>query len=872
MTELGRESQNATHRHPLGKRVPTVHDRTGPDELFDRFLEYVKEKNLDLYPAQEEAILGLFSGHNIILNTPTGSGKSLVATALNFLSLSQGRRSIYTCPIKALVNEKFLALCAEFGADQVGMITGDATVNGSARILCCTAEILANFALASGEDPELHDIIMDEFHYYSDRDRGVAWQIPLLLLPKSRFLLMSATFGNTEPFEKYLSDLTRIKTVVVTSDDRPVPLNYEYRETLLHETIRDLMTKGKYPIYLVNFTQRECAEEAQNLMSEDLSSKEDKQKINAFLSGFKFSSPYGKDIQRLLRHGIGIHHAGLLPKYRLLVEQLSQRGLLKVICGTDTLGVGVNVPIRTVIFTKLCKFSGEKVAILSVRDFKQISGRAGRRGFDTEGTVVVQAPEHIVENLRQESKAAGDPKKIKKLVKKKPPEKGYVAWDIQTFNRLISSPAEPLNSSFKLSYGMLLQVLSRPTEGCKAMRRLIRDSHETPKTKLALKKSAFQMFRALHERQIIKFEYTLSSRDKQVIIDEELQTDFSLNQSLSLYLLDTLKVLDPTSSDYAVDVLTLVESIIENPDIILRRQLDKLSTLKMAELKAEGVEYEQRIEELQKLEYPKPNRDFIYDTYNRFSARHPWVGQENIRPKSIARDMYETFQSFDDYIKEFGLQRSEGLLLRYLSDVYKVLIQTVPETNRTEDLDILMEYIGSAIRGIDSSLVDEWEKIRAGGMLPSNHKKTEVPAFEEAYDITRNKKEFFVKIRNEVFRHVKFFATKNFGAAALALSNGEFEETPETIKSLEKWLESQWLDFYSESREIITDRRARSSTFFQLTELTDSSGWSVSQIIFDSEEINDWEIQFLIDKKKSIASNTVSLSISKIGPIGSFAT
>ncbi|RZA20532.1 MAG: DEAD/DEAH box helicase, partial [Proteobacteria bacterium] len=363
-------------------------------ELLDSFLDFVKERGVELYEAQEEAILALFDGGNVVLNTPTGSGKSLVATALHFLSMAQGRRSVYTCPIKALVNEKFLALCQDFGADNVGMITGDATVNRNAPILCCTAEILSNIALSEGADAMVDDVIMDEFHYYSDRDRGVAWQIPLLTMPKARFLLMSATFGNTDFFEDVLKKLTGKPTSVVKSTQRPVPLDFEFRDSPLHETIRKVVGEGKTPVYLVNFTQREAAEEAQNLMSMDFASKEEKQAISAALTNVKFSSPYGKEVQRLLKHGIGLHHAGLLPKYRLLVEKLAQQGLLKIISGTDTLGVGVNVPIRSVLFTKLCKFDGSKSTILSVRDFHQISGRAGRKGFDDRGSVIAQVPEH----------------------------------------------------------------------------------------------------------------------------------------------------------------------------------------------------------------------------------------------------------------------------------------------------------------------------------------------------------------------------------------------------------------------------------------------------------------------------------------------
>ena len=198
------------------------------DALLGCFLHYVESRGLALYPAQEAAILEIFEGKNLILNTPTGSGKSLVATALHFMSLAQGRRSVYTCPIKALVNEKWLALCHEFGAQNVGLSTGDATVNRDAPILCCTAEILANMALSDGEQAFAHDVVMDEFHYYSDRERGVAWQVPLLILRKTRFLLMSATLGDTDFFEGELTRLNGRPTATVKSTIRPVPLGFTY--------------------------------------------------------------------------------------------------------------------------------------------------------------------------------------------------------------------------------------------------------------------------------------------------------------------------------------------------------------------------------------------------------------------------------------------------------------------------------------------------------------------------------------------------------------------------------------------------------------------------------------------------------------------
>src|SRR5512143_716889 len=230
------------------------------DVLLGRFLEYAENRQLTLYPAQESAILELFEEKNVILNTPTGSGKSLVATALHFKALAEGKRSVYTCPIKALVNEKWLALCREFGPDNVGLSTGDASVNRDAPILCCTAEILANIALREGPAADVQEVIMDEFHYYADRERGVAWQVPLLTLPQARFLLMSATLGDTTFFEEALTRLNGRSTVTVASKERPVPLEFAFSELPLATTLENLIAQHKAPVYVVHFTQLEAAQ------------------------------------------------------------------------------------------------------------------------------------------------------------------------------------------------------------------------------------------------------------------------------------------------------------------------------------------------------------------------------------------------------------------------------------------------------------------------------------------------------------------------------------------------------------------------------------------------------------------------------------
>lgn len=853
---------------PLKNLLPNsgALDPSADADLLDRFLSYVQGRKVELYPAQEEAILSLYDGANVILNTPTGSGKSLVATALHFQSVATGRRSFYTCPIKALVNEKFLALCNDFGPELVGMMTGDAAVNAKAPIICCTAEILANMALRDGALAPVDDVIMDEFHYYSDRERGVAWQIPLLTLKRARFLLMSATLGDVSSFERGLTTLTGRPTSVIRSSQRPVPLSYSYSETPLHEAVMDLVRAGKAPVYLVSFTQREAAEEAQNLLSIDFCTKDEKKAIADALVGARFTSPYGKEMQKLLRHGVGLHHAGLLPKYRIIVERLAQKGLLKVICGTDTLGVGVNIPIRTVLFSKLCKFDGEKTTLLTVRDFQQIAGRAGRKGFDDQGSVVVQAPEHHIENLRQEQKAANDPKKLKKLVKKKPPEKGFVNWTKESFEKLISSEPEALQSRFLVNHGMLLNVMTRPIDkdgrdGCDAMRQLIRDCHDHAGAKQRHFKLAWQMFRSLTERKIIEFIDVPGRRKKGLRVNVDLQEDFSLHQALSLYLVDTVKLVDPYSPDYALDILTLGEAIAENPDLILRKQLDRIKSAKMLELKMAGVEYEERLAELEKLEYPKPNREFIYDTFNAFAASHPWIGQENIRPKSIVREMYEGFMSFTEYVREYDLQRSEGLLLRYLSEVYKILVQTVPATAKDDEMQAIIDYLGGMIRGIDSSLLDEWEKLRnPAWQAPAQGEEQPGSA-----DITANVREFTAAIRNESFHFIKALKAQQYEVVAEVL----LENDPTSVWTA-ALLEDAMNAYYSDHQGPLIDRSARHPQHLRITSQPSAPGhWQASQILVDAEGHNDWALDFQVDLEASRQRGKPVLNLTRIAALGS---
>lgn len=829
---------------PLGNRLRLLFARESTrDAILAQFLDYVSEIGLSLYPAQEEALLELAAGKHVILGTPTGSGKSLVAVALHFQALAEGQVSFYTAPTKALVNEKFFALCEAFGPERVGLLTGDASVNPEAKVICCTAEILSNLALRQ-DDLGVGYVVMDEFHYYGDRERGVAWQIPLITLRDSVFLLMSATLGDTYEIAKRLEAFSNRVVATVHGTMRPVPLTFEYRETPLNETIEDLLKASEAPIYLVNFTQRDCAERAQNLTSIQICSKEERQAIADELEGVRFDTPYGKEFVRLIRHGIGVHHAGLLPKYRRIVERLSQKGLIKVISGTDTLGVGVNIPIRTVLFTQLYKFDGEKTALLSAREFHQISGRAGRKGFDDHGRVVVQAPEWVIANKRIAAKIEANPNLKNKLVKRRPPT-GGVVWDRSRFERLRASPPEPLTPQFTVTHGMLIHLLQggsdEPGGGFRRLLDLIQRSHTSDAEKRRLRKLSVVLFRTLVQAGIIELYYQPGRRGPQVRVREGLQSDFSLNHTLSLYLVETLPLLDRHSEWYALNVISLVEAILENPKAILFRQIDRLKGELVARLKADGVEYEERMAELEKVEHPKPNADFIYETFNAFAARHPWVGGEDIHPKSIAREMVERCQTFNEYVQEYGLARSEGLLLRHLTQAYKTALQTVPPEFWTDEFEDVLAFLFGLVRRTDASLLAEWELLVDGTIRQPSAVQSSQPVRPRS--IIDDQRAFAARVRSELHLLLKSLSIRDYETAVTLVHQSE--ENSWTAPSIEDAMNA----YFAAHTAVDLTPRARLANNTVLRE-EEPRRWSARQKIIDPDGEEDWFLDCVVDLRK----------------------
>ncbi|MGB7240353.1 MAG: DUF3516 domain-containing protein [Rhodococcus sp. (in: high G+C Gram-positive bacteria)] len=814
--------------------APTTDEAQDPDALFEIFTAWTVERGLTLYPAQEEALIELVSGSNVILATPTGSGKSMVAVGAHFAAMAAGKRTFYTAPIKALVSEKFFALCDIFGAQNVGMMTGDASVNSGAPIICATAEIVANLALRQGADSDMGQVVMDEFHYYSEPDRGWAWQVPLIELPNAQFLLMSATLGDVSLFRDDLTRRTGRATTVVSGSERPVPLMFSYVTTPIGETIEELVSTHLAPVYVVHFTQASALERAQALTSVNVASKDEKAQIADAIGQFRFTTGFGKTLSRLVRHGIGVHHAGMLPKYRRLVEKLAQDGLLKVICGTDTLGVGINVPIRTVLFTGLTKYDGIRTRQLRAREFHQIAGRAGRAGYDTLGTVVVEAPEHDIENARLVAKAGDDPKKLKRVQRKKAPD-GFVSWGEPTFERIVAASPEPLSSRFSVSNAMLLNVIARPGNCFVAMRHLLEDNHETRPAQRKHILRAITLYRGLVAAGIVEQLPEPDADGRHARLTMDLQPDFALNQPLSPFALASFELLDADSPTHALDVVSIIESTLDDPRQILMAQQHAARGEAVSQMKADGIEYDERMELLEEVTWPKPLAELLVPAFEIYRGGHPWLNEVALSPKSVVRDMIERAMTFAELISHYGLTRSEGLVLRYLADAYRALRQTVPPEARTEEVQDITEWLGELVRQVDSSLLDEWENLTDPGEEPEA--RPEAYGGDTPRPITANPRAFRVLVRNAMFKRIELAAAGRWDDL------DDLDDGPDWEVELEP--------FFAEYGEIGTGPSARGPALFELTVGRETT--SVRQIIEDPDGDQGWALGATIDLDESNA-------------------
>ena len=810
------------------------------DEAFERFLTWCDERGITLWDHQEEALMDLAAGDHVILGTPTGSGKSLVALGMLFMAMAQGHRAYYTAPIKALVSEKFFDLVDVLGRDNVGMITGDTHINTAAPVICCTAEILANQALREGDDADVGCVAMDEFHFFADPDRGWAWQVPLLTLPHTQFMLMSATLGDVTQIAGALETRTNRTVDQVVDAPRPVPLTFEYVDTALEGTVELALRRGEAPLYIVHFSQDAALATAQSLANFGIASKEQREAIKEAAKGTRFTTAFGKILKRLLGCGVGVHHAGMLPRYRLLVERLAQQGLLPVICGTDTLGVGINVPIHTVVLTALTKFDGHKMRRLRAREFHQIAGRAGRAGFDSEGMVIAEAPEHEIENAKLVAKAGNDPKKLRKIKRKKPPE-GFVTWNQQTFERLTEAQPETLKPRLRVTHSMVLSMVEQGGDAREHVHELIEASLQTPEEKLALEARADEIFATLIDSGVVvrtevppedgapadaepAWDYALTV---------DLPEDFALDQPLSPFLLAALELLDPESETYTWDLISMVEATLEDPKQVLRAQERAARDRAMAEMKADGVEYEERLERIAEVTYPKPLEDELEAAFAQYCEKVPWANDYALSPKSVLRDMLETASDFKGYIQRYGIARSEGILLRYLAEAFRSLDRTVPVAKRNDQLNDIISWLGFVVRSVDSSLVDEWAAAGDPAALDA------VPP-SAADAVVADRRGVTLLVRNALMLRVRLAAT------------GHIEQLGE-LDGAWGMTEHRWqtaLDAYHEEHEeILLDADARSSACLAIDERDEASAhvWHVHQIFHDEDADHDFGIMADVD-------------------------
>jgi len=828
------QTQVVTSPTALMAGIPTD---ASADAVYDAFASWAEGRGFTLYPAQDEAVMELVSGANVVLSTPTGTGKSLVAVAAHAACLAAGGRSYYTAPIKALVSEKFFALVDIFGAENVGMVTGDSSVNPDAPIVCCTAEILANLALRLGPDAPVDQVVMDEFHYYGDPDRGGAWQVPLLTLPRAQFLLMSATLGDVTAIADDLSRRTGRPTALVTGVERPVPLHFSYERRPVHEVLAALLENRESPVYIVHFSQAAALERAQALSSVKIATREQRDAIAEAIGGFRFTTGFGKTLSRLVRSGIGVHHAGMLPRYRRLVETLAQRGLLRVICGTDTLGVGINVPIRTVLLTALSKFDGTKMRQLTAREFHQVAGRAGRAGYDPYGNVVVMAPEWEIENAVALAKAGDDPAKRKKIVRKKAPT-GVVNWGEGSFERLITAVPEPLEPRLQLTAAMLINVIGRGGDVFGNVRSLVFDNHESRPRRYELARRAIAIFRTLVTAGIV-----VSDADG-IRLTVDLQPNFALNQPLSPFALAAIGLLSPDDAEtgtghYALDVVSVIEATLDDPRAILNQQEYLARGEAVGAMKREGIEYDERMALLEDITYPKPLADLLAQAFEVFASGQPWVRDFELSPKSVVRDMFERAMTFGEYVSQYQLGRSEGLVLRYLSDAYRAIRQTVPAEARTDELMDVIEWLGELVRQVDSSLVDEWEALVHPADDPTAPVVPPAPP-----SVLTNRRAFTVLVRNELFRRVQLAARQDDDALVALDPDADW---PAALDA-----------YFEEHDEILTGGPARSPRLVEIDESDAASAgvWRVEQVIDDPAGDHDWRIRAEVDLDASVESGT----------------
>jgi hypothetical protein len=436
-------------------------------EFYERFFI---DRGLEPYPVQERAIERIFRGESVLVTVPTGTGKTLMAKAGIHKALREGKRAIYTTPLRALTEEKFRELVEDFGEPNVGFATGDYRVRPEAPVQVLVAEILWNRIFGDRAVAPAEIVIMDEGHYFNEPERGYVWEQSIIALdPRAQLVILSATVGEADAFCQWVYLCRRVPMALVESFDRRVPLRHDFRELYLLDLVRELVAAGDVPAIIFTFSREQCFERARLLKScPRFTTDEERVRIGELSSGVLLDRGFAKDLWPLLQHGIGVHHAGILPRYKQLVERLTLERLLKIVVSTETISAGINLPARCVVFPELRKHIQGKSRLLTSAEYHQMSGRAGRPQFDSEGLAVTLAPEEVVHDIREEQRAAKkgrfsvDEERLRRSAyaraRSDAQRRGDVTWDPEAHTRLVRGQPAPLRSQTRITAEQILAI------------------------------------------------------------------------------------------------------------------------------------------------------------------------------------------------------------------------------------------------------------------------------------------------------------------------------------------------------------------------------------------------------------------------------
>ena len=657
------------------------------------------------YPVQEEALLAWFTAEQgVLVCAPTGTGKTLIAQAALFEALHSNTIAYYTTPLIALCEQKFVEMQAAavrwgFRAQDVGLVTGNRRVNPKARVLVVVAEILLNRLLHPDGFEFTHTsaVVMDEFHSFADPERGIVWELSLNMLPKHvRLLLLSATVGNSMEFLHWLSRCHGRTLELVEGRERKVPLTYHWvPDNFLNELLVE-MAKGddasrKTPALVFCFNRDECWSVAEQLKGLDLMSPAQKSAVNKEVDALEWPHGVGPKLKQMLRRGVGVHHAGLLPKYRRVVEELFEKKLLSVALCTETLAAGINLPARSVVLTSLVKGPFGKEKLIDPSTAHQIFGRAGRPQFDTEGHVFAVPHEDDIRLTKWKKQYEAIPevtkdpallKKKKELLKKKPSRnqaKKY--WTENDFEKLRAAAPARLYSKGPLPWRLLAYLLSTSPD-IDLVRTVVRKRLlDQPRIEAGLK-VLNSMLLTLHNGGFIQLDPSPSDTEDVTFTHarstEKLATLLAFRAIHPLYgafLMNYLGVADEGER------LQLLESVLELPRPLLKfvRVPWELpagplqSTVIDPELINRGliasIEPEAEGEEAPRDEFiPWEERPPVFADRVKllFEALHPDVLDVSVTPVYAAVEVLEFGGNFNTYITHKDLAKQEGLIFRHL--------------------------------------------------------------------------------------------------------------------------------------------------------------------------------------------------------------